>query len=90
MGFAGAWDELCARFEVDEHREILWLMEVGAVVIITGYLEDFYDRRRLHSALGYGRPADYKQDRTRATTAAQFRWSWASGPVTTMRGFNPL
>ncbi len=70
MGFAGAWGELCARFEVDGRRGILWPMEVGAVVVIPGYLEDFYDRRGLRSALGYGSPADYEQDRTRETTAA--------------------
>jgi putative transposase len=47
-----------------------WPTRESAKTAIFEYLEVFYNRRRLHSALGYKSPADYEEDRIRETTAA--------------------
>jgi transposase InsO family protein len=41
-----------------------------AKTAIFEYLEGFYNRRRLHSALGYKSPAEFEEGRMRETTAA--------------------
>jgi putative transposase len=47
-----------------------WSTQEAARVAIFEYLEGFYNRTRLHSALGYKSPADFEEDRMRETTAA--------------------
>jgi putative transposase len=47
-----------------------WPTRESAKTAVFEYLEVFYNRRRLHSALGYKSPADYEEDRIRETTAA--------------------
>jgi putative transposase len=37
---------------------------------IAEYLEGFYNRRRLHSSLGYRSPADFEEGSMREITAA--------------------
>jgi len=47
-----------------------WPTRETARVAIFEYLEGFYNRRRLHSALGYKSPAEFEESRMRETTAA--------------------
>lgn len=47
-----------------------WPTRECARTAIFEYLEGFYNRTRLHSALGYKSPADFEEDRIRETTAA--------------------
>ena len=47
-----------------------WPMRESAQTAIFEYLEGFYNRYRLHSALGYRSPADFEEGRMRETTAA--------------------
>jgi putative transposase len=42
----------------------------AAKTAIFEYLETFYNARRLHSALGYRRPADFEEDRMREARVA--------------------
>ena len=51
------------------YRERWFTRQAGRTAIFE-YLEGFYNRRRLHSALGYKSPADFEEDRMRETTAA--------------------
>lgn len=43
---------------------------VAAKTAIFEYLESFYNRRRLHSSLGYMSPAEFEEDRMRQASAA--------------------
>jgi putative transposase len=47
-----------------------WPTRETARVAIFEYLEGFYNRRRLHSALGLKSPAEFEESRMRETTAA--------------------
>jgi transposase InsO family protein len=47
-----------------------WPTRESARIAIFEYLEGFYNRRRLHSSLGYRSPADFEEGRMRETTAA--------------------
>ena len=47
-----------------------WPTRESARTAIFEYLEGFYNRYRLHSALGYRSPADFEEGRMRETTAA--------------------
>jgi putative transposase len=42
----------------------------AARIAIFEYVEGFYNRRRIHSSLGYRSPVDYEEGRMRETTAA--------------------
>lgn len=42
----------------------------AAKLAIFEYLEAFYNRRRLHSSLGYRSPADFEEDKMREASAA--------------------
>ena len=47
-----------------------WPRRECARTAIFEYLEGFYNRYRLHSALGYRSPVDFEEDRMRESTAA--------------------
>jgi len=47
-----------------------WPTRETARIGIFEYLEGFYNRRRLHSALGYKSPAEFEEGRIRETTTA--------------------
>ena len=47
-----------------------WPTRETVRIAIFEYLEGFYNRRRLHSALGYKSPAEFEEGRMRETTAA--------------------
>ena len=47
-----------------------WPTREAARIAIFEYLEGFYNRRRLHSALGYKSPAEFEEGRMRETVAA--------------------
>jgi putative transposase len=47
-----------------------WPTREAARMAIFEYVEGFYNRRRIHSSLGYRSPVDYEEDRMRGTTAA--------------------
>ena len=76
MGSVGsAYDNAMAEsFVATLKTELLygerWPTRESAKTAVFEYLEVFYNRRRLHSALGYKSPADYEEDRIRETTAA--------------------
>jgi putative transposase len=48
----------------------LWLTRASARLAIFEYLESFYNRKRLHSALGYKSPIDYEEGTMKESTAA--------------------
>ena len=47
-----------------------WPTREAARVSVFEYLEGFYNRRRLHSSLGYMSPEDFEEDRMRESSAA--------------------
>lgn len=47
-----------------------WPTKEAVKIAIFEYLEAFYNRRRLHSALGYKSPTEFEEGRMRETTAA--------------------
>src|SRR3954454_25093627 len=47
-----------------------WPTRASARMAIFEYLEGFYNRLRLHSALGYKSPVDYEESRMKESTAA--------------------
>ena len=47
-----------------------WATRAELRSVIFEYLEGFYNRTRLHSALGYRSPADFEEGKMRETTAA--------------------
>jgi transposase InsO family protein len=47
-----------------------WPTRETVKIAIFEYLEAFYNRRRLHSALGYKSPTEFEEGRMRETTAA--------------------
>jgi putative transposase len=47
-----------------------WPTQESVRTAIFEYLEGFYNRRRLHSALGYRSPADFEEGKMRESTAA--------------------
>ena len=47
-----------------------WPSRESVRTAIFEYLEGFYNRRRLHSALGYRSPADFEEGRIKESTAA--------------------
>jgi transposase InsO family protein len=47
-----------------------WPRRESVRTAIFEYLEGFYNRRRLHSALGYRSPADFEEGRIKESTAA--------------------
>jgi putative transposase len=47
-----------------------WPTREAVKIAIFEYLEAFYNRRRLHSALGYKSPTEFEEGRIRETTAA--------------------
>ena len=47
-----------------------WPTRQATRTAIFEYLEGFYNRKRLHSALGYRSPADYEQDRMQKANVA--------------------
>jgi putative transposase len=47
-----------------------WRTREAVKIAIFEYLEAFYNRRRLHSALGYKSPTEFEEGRMRETTAA--------------------
>lgn len=51
------------------HRQP-WLTMEAARTAIFEYLEAFYNRRRLHSSLGYESPANYEQATTEGVAVA--------------------
>jgi putative transposase len=47
-----------------------WPTREAARMVIFEQMEGYYNRRRIHSSLGYRSPVDYEKDRMRETTAA--------------------
>jgi putative transposase len=47
-----------------------WPTRESAKTAIFEYLEDFYNRTRIHSSLGYRSPAEFEEGRMRETAAA--------------------
>jgi putative transposase len=46
-----------------------WSRRASVRTAIFEYLESFYNRRRLHSALGYRSPADFEEAKMREPTS---------------------
>lgn len=76
MGWVGsAYDNSMAEsFVATLKTELLyrgrWPTKEAVKIAIFEYLEAFYNRRRLHSALGYKSPTEFEEGRMRETTAA--------------------
>ena len=45
-------------------RDVRWTTHAEARAAIHEYIEVFYNRRRLHSSIGYRSPADFEAERS--------------------------